>query len=330
MGRSLHVEAAMSLLLALGRAAGRAWLAIFVVTWLSWSLLECAPGKSSERAAVASRSLIPGDIRMSAALKERILVRTRAEFDLPARPAARALDAMRLDFGLSWRDATPVSSELASGPGLSTVARSLAALVLALLGGMWAAAYSSQHVRGRRHKALSLLTSLCLSVPLPWLAMLAIDALVYGKPLALMPSGPDSGVLGMLLPVLVMALVPAAVVWGHASKAMQVIAQQPWVVASRAKGTSEWRVWHILIARSAASQVLPLAPVLLAYLLSASLIIERVFALEGAGAMLARAAEVGDVPLLIGFAGLSVAGISLASSAVELFLRALDPRRRES
>jgi ABC-type dipeptide/oligopeptide/nickel transport system permease component len=86
-------------------------------------------------------------------------------------------------------------------------------------------------------------------------------------------------------------------------------------------------LWRVYVLRSVLPSVLALLPPLLAYILAASVVVERVFAIEGVGDLLAWAAQAGDAPVLIAAASLSAAIISLASSATLALIGRLDPRR---
>lgn len=318
----------MTIALRIANAAWRSALTLFLVSLVSWTLVECAPGSTAERAAVVARSLVPGDLGLDETTRAIIVADAIRDFQLELSPTRRALRALRFDFGLSWREGQPALASSTGARAATTLMMVLAALALAFVLGLWGATVSAQRPTGFAAKSWSILAALVLSVPLPWLAMLAIDTLVYGRPLRAFPSAGD-GTLGLLLPVLILSLAPAAIIWRHARQEMLGLADASWVVAARARGNSETRLWRVLILRASLGQVLPLVPVMLAYLLAASVLVERVFGLHGAGERLAVAAEVGDAPVLIAFAALSGLCIALASSLVDLLIVRLDPRRAE-
>ena len=76
--------------------------------------------------------------------------------------------------------------------------------------------------------------------------------------------------------------------------------------------------------------MLVLSPTLLAYVLAACVIVEPVFAIHGAGDLVAQAASARDAPMLIGAAAITAFIVSVTSSTVDLVNRRLDPRRAVS
>ena len=319
--------------------AALAWLRVFrraavaagIVTLLSWTLVECAPGSTAERAAIASRAFEASDSQMPRAVQESIIESVAERHDLDGhvlvRIGIRLGGLLILDFGRSWQNEEPVAGLVLAGPGLRTAMLCLLALLLALSLGLWGATASARRGRKSTDAAWSFYAALILSLPIPWLALLAIRTFAYGHPFSIVPPGGLDSVGQAILPVLLLASAPTAVIWRHASEEMRAQNASDWVLAARARGTQPDRLWRVYILRSALPTVLALIPALLAYLLAASVIVERVFAIEGVGDLLARAAAAGDAPVLIAAAAISAALISLASSGMDVLAGKMDPRR---
>ena len=321
----------MNLALALLRIVSRAALAAAIVTLVSWTLVECAPGSTAARAAIAARAIVPTDSQTPPAVQDRIVASVAEEHGLKdgmiLRLARNLAGTLTLDFGHSWRDDLPVADLLLAKPGLLSLALCLSALALAFVVGLAGATASARRPRSPVHSAWAIYSALVLCLPMPWLAMLAIRSFAYGHPFSIVPPGGLDSLAQAILPVLVLASAPAAVVWRHAREEMLAHYGSDWVLAARARGTEPRRLWWVYILRAALPTVLALVPALLAYLLAASVVVERVFAIAGIGDLIARAAEAGDAPLLIAAAALSAAIISCASSLVDLIVARLDPRR---
>lgn len=321
----------MKLAMAWLRVVRRAAVAAAIVTLLSWTLVECAPGSTATRAAIASRAYQVADTQTSSELQASIVREVAERHDLdrsfPLRLGRNLGRLLLLDFGQSWQDEEAVRDRILAKPGLRTLLLCLCALLLAVVVGLWGATASARRSGKSADVAWSFYTALILALPIPWLAMLAIRSFAYGHPFSFLPSGGLDSLGQGILPVLLLASAPAAVVWRHAREEMRAQSSSDWVLAARARGTEANRLWRVYILRTALPPVLALVPVLLAYLLAASVIVERVFAIEGVGDLLARAAAAGDAPVLIGAAAISAALISLASSAVDLGVAKLDPRR---
>ncbi len=316
------------------RVVWRAVLAASIVTLLSWTLVECAPGTTAARAAQAARSFSPMDTQTPPAVRasviEAVAKRHGLHRSFPRRIAGNLVGVLALDFGTSWQDEEPVREQILARPGLRTLLLCFGALLLALGVGLWGATASARRADGAVDSVWSVYAAIILSLPMPWLAMLAIRSFAYGHPFSLASSGGLDGLGDAVLPLLVLAAAPTAVIWRHARTEMRAHYESNWVLAARARGTEPKRLWGVYILRSVLPAVLALVPPLLAYILAASVVVERVFAIKGVGDMLARAAQAGDAPVLIAAAALSAAIISLASSATDALATTLDPRREES
>ncbi len=321
----------MSVGLSLLRALWRAAMAATTVTLLSWTLVECAPGTTAERGAMAARSFAPMDSQTSPEVQASIVADFARRHDLdrsfPRRLAGQVIGIAVLDFGKSWQDEELVVHRVFSSSGLRTLLLCVGALLLALFVGLWGATASARRAGRFTDSLWSFYAALILCVPVPWLALLAIRSFAYGHPFSLAPSGGLHGFGDAILPILILAAAPTAVIWRHAREAMQEQSASNWAVAARARGIEPKRLWRVYILRSVLPTVLALVPPLLAYILAASVVVERVFAIEGLGDLLAWAALAGDAPVLIAAAAMSAAIISLASSAALALVGKIDPRR---
>ena len=321
----------MKLLLDWMRVFGRAVLAASIVALLSWTLVECAPGSTAERAAYASRALTPLDTQTPSAVRDRAIAAVAERHDLNKnfflRQAGHVGGLLILDFGKSWQDEGAVSSKILAKPGLRTLILSLLALLFSLVIGLWGATASARRAGRVTDSLWSVYAALILCLPVPWLALLALRSFAYGHPFAWLPPGGLDSFGQIILPVLLLASAPTAVVWRHAREEMKAQASSDWVLAARARGTEPGRLWRVYILRVALPTVLALLPPLLAYLFAASVVVERVLAIEGVGDLIARAAAAGDAPVLIAAASISAAMISLLSSATDALANKLDPRR---
>lgn len=310
--------------------SARALLAAILVLLTSWTLVECAPGSLAERAAIASRAIPPGDVDMPVSARTAIVFDVGELHGLNAsfgeHLLKRSTGLLRLDFGNSWRDGDSVRDALFSDVSILSLFLCLAALAMATLVGGAAAVWSARFPKGLGDRSADLVAALLLSVPLPWIAMLLASTFSYGTPFSFMPT--DGGAISLILPLLVLASVPAVVVWRHLREELERQSRSPWVLSAMAKGVSEKELWRRHIVRASLPNLLSLFPILLAYLFGAELLVERVFALDGIGERISRAAATGDAPLLIGAAVLIGLVISITTSVSRLVSLSIDPRRK--
>ncbi len=300
------------------------------VCGLCWLLVECAPGNTSELAAVASGSYVAGDTAMGEGERAQLARAVTRRFELQdnafAQIATQVLRASQLNLGVSWRDGSSVLGGIASAEGMASLILCLCALLLAVLTACLAAPAAARRPTAAASQAALVCAAFALCVPLPWLAMVALETFALGHPLSVAPPGGLTAVGHGILPVLVLAVVPSAVLWSHLREALIDAAQEPWVVALRARGVRESAIWRRHLLRNAMPVVVALIPVLLAYLLAATVVVERVFAINGLGQLVARAALLRDIPVLVGVATTSAILIHGTSRLCDWANARLDPR----
>lgn len=317
----------------LGRASIAALLRVVVTVLLvaavASMLAESAPGSAAERAAAAAGVVAPDDARVPAALRRAVVddvARDRgATGSAGERVWASVRGAPTLDFGTSWIDRRPVRAHLrrTAPPTLELV---LLSLVVALALGIGVALVAARRPGSAGDALLGAAAAVAVSLPPVWLGLLLLRTLAAGEPWRWFPIDGMNGVAGLVLPVVTLALVPAFVVARHARAELVAARNAPWAVAARARGCSEWRVLARHALRAQAGALAPLLVALTAYLLGASVVVERLFGLGGLGSALLDAAGRGDQPVIVGASVVYALVIALASAAVDLGRRALDPR----
>lgn len=312
------------------RAAGRCALAAALVATLAWTLVELAPGATAERAAEAA-GLLRGDELADPAARRAIVAEVEAAHRLDRPLGARVLrylgGAALGDLGASWRGSEPVTSLLARAGPATALACALA-LALAIAAGIAAAVLATRR-RGRPvDAALAALAALALATPPVWLALVLARLLTRGAPWALFPAAGLESASALVLPVVALAAVPAAVIARHGRAALLGATRAPWAVAARARGVGEARLVGRHALRVAAPTLCALAPALVGYLLGAALVVERVFAIRGLGALTLDAAAAGDAPVVVGVAVVAAAAVALTSVLADAAAAWADPRAR--
>lgn len=295
----------------------------------AWLLAEAAPGTAGERAARAAGLLPADDGQSPPELRRRIADRVAAEHRLdralPIRIGAHVGGLARLDLGRSWRDGEPVAGRVGRSAARTLI---LAALALAVACG-FGLAFALLAARGPGRPldlALSAAAAIAIALPPAWVAMLALRTFAAGSPWRLLPSGGLDSPAAVVLPVVALALVPAFVCARHGRSALLAAAAAPWAIAARARGASRDRVLVVHALRASAAELLPLLPALTAYLLGASLVVERVFGIRGLGQLVADAAAGGDAPVVVGACVAAAAVIATSSEIADALARQADPR----
>jgi len=301
---------------ALRRIAGLVPTLLVIVT-LSFAIIRLAPGGPFD----AEQTLSPA-VRAN-------LDRTYGlDQPLPVQYANYLRALVHGDLGPSLRERDFTVSELiAQGLPLSATL-GMAALVIAVLGGI-AAGIGAALWRDR--PADHLISALAaLAIALPSFVVGPLLALVFGLYLHWLPvAGWRYGAPQYLvLPVLTLALPVTAYLARLMRASLLEVLRSPYVRAARARGLGATRVlWHHALRPALLPVVSYLGPTI-AFLVTGSLVVETVFGLPGSGRYLVQGAIDRDYPLVMGMIliyALLTVGLNLI---VDLLYGVLDPAIR--
>jgi peptide/nickel transport system permease protein len=240
-------------------------------------------------------------------------VRRELGLDRPVtvRYVAWAAHAASGDLGRSLDNRRPVAAELAHRiPYTLQLAApaALLAVVIAVPAGILSARY-----RGRTVDHLARMVALAgASVPGFWLAYLLIG--LASVRLRLLPSGGRAGWSSAVLPVVTLAVAPAATLARFTRSIVLESLGDPHVLTARAKGLPEWRIvgWHAF--RPALAPLITAIGLSTGFLMSGAVIVESIFAWPGVGLLTLTAIRQGDTPTIqavVLYTGLTFALINL-------------------
>lgn len=228
------------------------------------------------------------------------------------------------DLGTSYLYKQPVVDVLA-GYLPNTLSLTFSALLLA-----WAIALVWTMLTTGRGRTVSAVGSggeiLAISIPQLWLSIVLL--VVFALGLGWFPVAGDEGLPSLVLPAVALA-VPLAGYFGQVTReAVDSALEQPFVLSSRARGTSDLRVRFVHILRHAAIPAVTVSGFALGWLLSGAVIVESVFGRQGLGSALLAAVTGQDVPLAAAIVLISAALYVIANTIVDLLYPVLDPRIR--
>jgi oligopeptide transport system permease protein len=238
---------------------------------------------------------------------------------------------VRGDFGPSWKYDFTVNEKVWPAFRVSAQLGAVAALLALLLGiplGVFAAAGRN---RWGDHLAMSgailgicvpnfllgPLLVLCFSFWLKWLA----------------PTGwPQSWELKelskLIMPAFTLALVHVAYLSRLTRAGMLDVLHQDYIRTARAKGVGEFSIFLKHALKNGVTPALSYSGPMAAYIVTGSLVVERVFNIPGLGKEFVNASLARDMPVLMG--GIIVYGVLviLFNALVDLMYAVLDPRVR--
>lgn len=315
----------------IGRLLGAAGI-VFVAVSITFFAMHAAPG---------TPFLPPADRPLDPAREQRL--RQRFGLDQPvAVQYVRYLGALaRGDLGESFSQRRPVRAVLADALPW-TLLLALAALLIDFLVGLLAGLFQAVRAGRASDRLLTALTLFVYSVPTFWLALLLL--LVFGQWLRWLPVGgavdpvmhatlgPAGKLLDigrhLLLPALALGLVGAAGTARLQRAALVEALGFDFIRAARARGVTERRILARHALRNALLPWITMLGLALPFLLTGSVVVERVFAWPGMGRLAADAVASRDYPLVLASALVAATLVVLGSLLADLLYAVADPRIR--
>lgn len=188
---------------------------------------------------------------------------------------------------------------------------------------------AASHKDGPIDHLVRVVPTVTLGMPSFWTGLLLI--LLFGLTLRWFPVGDvGEGLGGMLhslvLPALTLSLGLAPPLVRSLRERLLEVYSADFVTTLRAAGVPERRVVLGHVLRNAAAPTTTLLGVNVAYLIGGTLVVERVFGINGLGTLLFNAIGNRDFPLVQGIALYCAFGVVVISVLVDLLVRRLDPR----
>jgi len=291
---------------------------ILVVITITWGLIRLAPGNfySSEK-------------KLPAAIEKNI--REKYGLDKPwYQQYGRTMwNILRhLDFGTSLKY---------QGQSVNTIIRrslpvsasvGILAYLLALVIGIPAGSLAALKQNSKWDYSSMAITMLGISVPNFVLGPILV--LVFALSLYWLPPSRWDGVLSrnIILPVITLSAVYMAYIARLTRAGMLEVLRSDYIRTARAKGLSEANVVIHHALRGGLMPVVSYTGPALAFLLTGTVVIEKIFALPGLGNYFIQASLNRDEPLIIGIVAFIAITLLLMNLLVDIAYAFLDPRVR--
>ena len=253
-----------------------------------------------------------------------------AEFGLDRPLVAQYLDYLRGavsgTFGTSYQQFRPVTDIIGEQLG-ATVILSLTAILFSwVLMIVWVTLTAG---RGPRLGAIgSLVDVVAAGLPAYWLGIILL--LVFALGLHWFPVIGGTGVNGLILPALTLAI-PLAGFMAQSTRAeFERALDQPFIISARMRGMGDLgvRVQHVL--RHAVIPAITLSGWALGATLSGAVIVESIFSRPGIGSVLVTAVNSQDLPVVVGIVTLVAVVYVVANLLVDIAYSIIDPRLKAS
>jgi peptide/nickel transport system permease protein len=239
--------------------------------------------------------------------------------------------ALHGDLGSSIATGRPVVEEVTRAVGNTVMLALLAAMIgfaIGLLCGFLAGYFRDTWV----DRAVTTFAITGVSTPHYWLGMVLV--IIFSVLLTWLPAvgiGPGGWawdwehIRHLILPAVTMSVIPMGIVTRTVRALVGDLLSQEFVLALRAKGLSEARVFRH-VAKNAAPTAIAVIGLQFGYLLGGSILIETVFSWPGTGLLLNNAIFQRDLPLLQGTILVLAMFFVVLNLLVDILQAAIDPR----
>ena len=290
---------------------------ILVVITITWGLVRLAPG-----------NFYTGEKKLPAAIEQNI----RQQYGLDKPWHQQYLRTMghilRLDFGtsLSYQGQSVNTIIARSLPVSATVG--LLAYLLALIVGIIAGSIAALKQNSKWDYASMTLAMLGISIPnfvLGPILVLIFSLMLYWLPPSRWNGFPSTSII---LPVITLSGLYMAYIARLTRAGMLEVLSSDYIRTARAKGLSETKVVTTHALRGGLLPVVSYTGPALAFLLTGTVVVERIFVLPGLGHYFLQAASNRDEPLIIGIVAFVAMVLLVMNLLVDIAYAYLDPRIR--
>jgi len=229
---------------------------------------------------------------------------------------------LRGDLGTSYQQFRPVRDIIGDQLG-STLQLTLTAITLAwLIMVVWVTLTAGRSFRTRAVGEVA--DTVVAGLPPYWLGIVLL--LVFALNLGWFPVIGGSGLDGLVLPALALAI-PLAGFMGQATRTeFERALEQPFVISARMRGMSDLQVRLRHVLRHAVLPAITLSGWALGATISGAVVVEAVFSRRGIGAVLVTAVNSQDLPVVTGIVVLVASLYVIANLLVDVVYRLVDPR----
>lgn len=249
------------------------------------------------------------------------------DLPLPVQYFAFLAHALHGDFGISLASKLPVSREIGDHLpptlALATISE-LLAIALGIPLGMLAGIGRG----GLFDRAVVFLSAIGASVANFWLALMLME--LFAVRLRWLPLLGAGDWTHYVLPAVVLAILPAALILRMTRAGMIEVLAQDYIRTAHAKGLSRRAVYLRHALRNVLSPIVTVVALNLGSLIGGAVITEIVFDWPGLGRLLVDAVRMRDYPIIQGMTLLAVLAVVLANLAGELAILLLNPQLREA
>jgi len=231
----------------------------------------------------------------------------------------------RLDFGPSLKDRGRSVLEIMLTGLRVSLRLGLIAAAIATVTGILLGAVAALRRNRLTDKVIMVVVTAFVSMPSFIIGTLLL--LLFSAKLGWFPAnGTAEG--GLVLPVITLALYPAAYITRLTRSSMLEVLGQDYIRTARAKGVGSIRLLFCHALKNALIPVITYMGPMLAHIVTGSLVVEQIFAVPGIGREFVNSITGRNYPLIMGTTILLATLIVLMNLLSDILYKAVDPRIR--
>ncbi len=233
------------------------------------------------------------------------------------------VDAVRGDFGQSYRTRIPVFQEIATRLPYTLCLAVISTLIAVTLG-LPIGVFSAVKQYSLSDNVALGVSLLLTSMPAFWFAMMMV--LYFSLKLKWLPSLGIDTWRHLILPSVATAAATMAALLRMTRSTMLEVIRQDYIRTARAKGAGERRVIYGHALRNALLPVVTIIGINFGHALGGTIVIEQVFAIPGLGQLMVNAIRAKDTPMVIASVLFAAIIASLINLLVDIIYVYIDPR----
>ncbi len=275
-------------------------------------------------------NLTPGDpaqMLIGDTYTEDALAQLRSELGLDkpflVRYANYMLDALRGDFGISYRTRNPVFQEVFSRFP-HTVAITFLSIMIQLIVGVIVGIVAAVKQYSVLDTVSQSITMVLASVPDFWIGLMLL--LLFSVKLGLLPLSGIENWTGYILPAVAVALPYMANLIRLTRSTMLDVMRMDYIQTAQAKGVPKKKIIFKHALKNALLPVVTIAGVNISWMLGGTIVIEQVFNIPGIGSLMIQSIRNKDTPVVMATVMFIAVLSCLINLATDLIYAAIDPR----
>ncbi len=276
--------------------------------------------------------LMPGSPLQSKNISGEVLEKMEAEYGLD-KPVVEQFfiyckNLLKGDMGTSYKKAGTSVSEIIGRCISPTIRLGIVTFILVLVVGIFAgimmAKAKSNAVKG------AWLTGLTLGVSIPNFLVALLLMILFGVVLQLLPTIGLSSPRHYVLPAIAQGLYPISAVARLTQSSYEEVIRQDYITMAKAKGISKTTLLFRHILKNAMLPVITYMGPTVAFLLTGSVAVEKVFSIPGLGSEYTNAIMNHDYTVVMGITICMGAIIIVCNLLADVLCAIVDPRTRKS